>query len=66
MAVEGDSMSLTRAAAEEGLIFPDGSLFYQDSSMHNNNVRMAFSGNSAEKLAEVGPRLRAAFERVLD
>jgi len=65
-AVEKDSMPLTRAAAEEGLIFPDGSLFYQDSSLHDNNVRMAFSGNSAEKLAEVGPRLRAAFERVLD
>ena len=61
-----DSELLTKSAAEEGLIFPDGALFYQDVSLHQNHIRLAFSGNSTERLNEVGPRLRKAFEKLLD
>ena len=61
-----DSAALTKAAAEEGVIFPDGSLFYQDSALHDNHIRLAFSGNSPERLDEVGLRLRKAFEKLLD
>tara|TARA_B100001765_G_scaffold212893_1_gene177748 strand:- start:695 stop:1312 length:618 start_codon:yes stop_codon:yes gene_type:complete len=61
-----DSAALTKSAAEEGVIFPDGSLFYQDSSLHDNHIRLAFSGNSPERLDEAGLRLRKAFEKLLD
>jgi len=61
-----DSELLTKSAAEEGLIFPDGSLFYQDRSLHQNHIRLAFSGNSPKRLDEVGLRLRRAFEKLLD
>ena len=61
-----DSVALTKSAAEEGVIFPDGSLFYQDPSLHENHIRLAFSGNSPERLGEVGLRLRKAFEKLLD
>ncbi|HIC48994.1 MAG TPA: PLP-dependent aminotransferase family protein, partial [Dehalococcoidia bacterium] len=61
-----DSAALTKSAAEEGVIFPDGSLFYQDPSLHENHIRLAFSGNSPERLGEVGLRLRKAFEKLLD
>ena len=61
-----DSELLTKSAAEEGLIFPDGSLFYQDRSLHQNHIRLAFSGNSPKRLNEVGLRLRRAFEKLLD
>ena len=61
-----DSELLTKSAAEEGLIFPDGSLFYQDTSLHQNHIRLAFSGNSSERLDKVGLRLRKAFEKLLD
>jgi len=61
-----DSGLLTKSAAEEGLIFPDGSLFYQDASLHQNHIRLAFSGNSPKRLDEVGLRLRKAFEKLLD
>ena len=60
------SGELTEAASKEGLIFPDGSLFYQDPSFHDNHIRLAFSGNSVERLDEVGLRLRKAFEKLLD
>ncbi len=57
---------VTREAAAEGLIFPAGDIFFlrreQDDSSH---VRLAFSTASVEELAQVGPRLKAAFARAM-
>ncbi|MBI2170706.1 MAG: PLP-dependent aminotransferase family protein [Chloroflexi bacterium] len=57
---------IREAAALEGLVFPGGDSFYlrreQDDASH---LRLAFSTASLEELAEVGPRLRAAFRRAL-
>ena len=62
-----DAQQLARCAAEEGLVFPAGSLFFlngrEDDTSH---VRLAFSTASVEEMAEVGPRMRRALERALD
>ena len=62
----GASASEVRvAAAEEGLIFPTGSLFFHDREEAGDKyLRLAFSAASVEQLAKVGERLRAAFEKV--
>ncbi|MBI4313124.1 MAG: PLP-dependent aminotransferase family protein [Chloroflexi bacterium] len=55
-----------QAAALEGLSFPGGDGFFlnreRDDTTH---LRLAFSTASLEELAEVGPRLRAAFRRAM-
>ena len=62
-----DAQELSRCAAEEGLVFPGGSLFFlngrDDDTTH---VRLAFSTASVEEMAEVGPRMRRALDRALD
>ncbi len=64
---EADAQDLARCAAEEGLVFPAGSLFFlngrDDDTTH---VRLAFSTASVEEMAQVGPRMRRALERALD
>lgn len=55
------------AAAGEGVVFALGSGFFKDgTSSDTSHVRMAFSNVPVEKLAEVGPRLRKAFLRIVD
>ena len=55
-----------REAAEEGMIFPVGAIFFlrreKDDTSH---LRLAFSTATLEELEEVGPRLRAAFDRAI-
>ena len=62
-----DAQTLSRTAAEEGLVFAAGSLFFlngrDDDTSH---VRLAFSTASVEEMVQVGPRMRRALERALD
>lgn len=58
---------VARAAAEEGVVFPVGSVFFTDrENVKDSHVRMAFSNASVEHLAEAGRRLRKAFLRLVD
>ena len=63
--IGASATDVTRSAAELGLTFAPGALFYlngkEDDTSH---VRLALSTSDAELLREVGPRLRAAFERL--
>ena len=62
-----NARDVANAAAEEGLMFPVGSLFFLNGEEDNtSHVRLAFSTASVDDLSQVGPRLRRAFERVLD
>ena len=65
--LEADAQALARCAAEEGLVFPAGSVFFlngrEDDTSH---VRLAFSTASVEDIAQVGSRMRRALERALD
>ena len=65
--LEADAQALAGCAAEEGLAFPAGSLFFlngrEDDTSH---VRLAFSTASVEDMAQVGSRMRRALERALD
>ena len=65
--VGASARDVALAASQEGLVFPLGSNFFSDrENSDDNHVRMAFSAAQPEQLAEVGPRLRAAFHRVAD
>ena len=65
--VGASARDVALAASQEGLVFPLGSNFFSDrENSADNHVRMAFSAAQPEQLAEVGPRLRAAFHRVAD
>ena len=65
--LEADAQALSRCAAEEGLVFPAGSLFFlngrDDDTSH---VRLAFSTASVEEMRQVGPKMRRALDRALD
>ena len=62
-----DAQTLSKCAAEEGLVFPAGSLFFlngrDDDTSH---VRLAFSTASVEEMRQVGARMRRALDRALD
>lgn len=61
------STEVSQAAANEGLLFPPGTNFYVNKEkMPDTHVRLAFSNASLEHLREIGPRLRRAFQRVVD
>ena len=61
------STEVSEAAAYEGLLFPPGTNFYVDKEkVADTHVRLAFSNASLEHLREIGPRLRRAFQRVVD
>ena len=61
------STEVSEAAAHEGLLFPPGTNFYLDKDHEpDSHVRLAFSNASLEHLREIGPRLRRAFQRVVD
>ena len=65
--VGAPASEVARAAAEEGVIFPTGSAFFNDREhVADTHVRMAFSSASVEQLTAVGPRLRNAFLRLVD
>ena len=58
---------VAKAAAEEGLLFPPGSGFFLNKEKApDTHVRLAFSNASLRQLKEIGPRLRAAFLKVVD
>ena len=61
-----DAADLVKQAWEDGLVFPDGNLFFQDPVENDNCIRLAFSGTPKDKLLEVGPILRRSFEKILD
>ncbi len=55
------------AAAEEGLIFPSGSMFFHNPERAGDKyLRLAFSSASVEQLEKVGPKLQSAFRKVVD
>ncbi len=61
------SKEVAAAAAEEGLLFPPGTTFFLDKeNTPDTHVRLAFSNASLRHLAEIGPRLKAAFLKVVD
>ena len=64
--LEADAQTLAGCAAEEGLVFPAGSVFFlngrEDDTSH---VRLAFSTASVEDMAQVGSRMRRALERAI-
>lgn len=61
------AQEVARAAAEEGVVFPVGSVFFTGGeNVKDSHVRMAFSNASVEHLAEAGRRLRKAFLRLVD
>ena len=63
--IDAPASEVRVAAAEEGLIFPTGSLFFNDRERAGDKyLRLAFSAASVEQLEKVGERLRAAFEKV--
>ena len=65
--VGASARDVAQAASEEGLVFALGANFFSErESSDDNHVRMAFSAAQPEQLAEVGPRLLAAFHRVAD
>tara|TARA_Y100001936_G_scaffold21715_1_gene19065 strand:+ start:380 stop:1636 length:1257 start_codon:yes stop_codon:yes gene_type:complete len=57
---------LIQKAAEEGLVFPTGSVFFLDKSQGQYNFRLAFTQPSKKQLQEVGIRLKKTYERCLD
>ena len=61
-----NAFDLIQAAAEEGVVFPLGSIFYVDSSLDTSHFRLAFTRAPFEHLEEAGKRIGKAFEKVLD
>ena len=60
------SQDVAREAAEEGLLFPIGATFFLDGDeADTTHLRLAYSTATLEQLAEVGPRLRRAFDRAI-
>ena len=60
------AFDLIQAAAEEGVVFPLGSIFYVDSSLDDSHFRLAFTRAPFEHLEEASRRIGKAFEKVLD
>ena len=58
--------AMMKAAAEEGLIFPSGSVFFIDGTQDTTHFRLAYTGESFEHLKDSGVRLHRAFESILD
>lgn len=59
---------LRKAASDDGVMFPSGSLFYidKDENKWTSHVRMAFSKSSLEELKEATERLQKTFQRIVD
>ncbi|MBI4299205.1 MAG: PLP-dependent aminotransferase family protein [Chloroflexi bacterium] len=60
------AQDVAREAIEEGIFFPLGAAFFfgreADDTSH---IRLSFSTATLKELSEVGPRLRAAFDRAI-
>ena len=65
-ALSGNTSALVKAATEEGLIFPEGNVFFVDKEPNDDHFRLAFTRASFDHIEEAGIRLRKAFERILD
>ena len=63
---DSNSLDLMKSAAEEGLVFPSGSVFFVDKPRDSPHFRLAYTGESFEHLEETGHRLRRAFKKILD
>jgi DNA-binding transcriptional MocR family regulator len=63
--LDADARQVAKAAADEGLIFPLGAVFFlnreDDDTSH---LRLAFSNASLDQLADAGRRLGVALQRV--
>ena len=59
---------LRKAASDDGVMFPSGSLFYidRDENKWTSHVRMAFSKSTLEELKEATERLQKTFQRIVD
>ena len=59
---------LRKAASDDGVMFPSGSLFYidRDENKWTSHVRMAFSKSSLEELKDATERLQKTFQRIVD
>lgn len=58
---------LTKAAAQEGLMFPSGTFFYRDGAQaDDSHVRLAFSNASIDELQQAGRRMRDVFQMIVD
>jgi len=62
----GKASELVKAATDEGLIFPEGNVFFVDKEPNDDHFRLAFTRASFEHIEESGKRLRKAFEKILD
>ena len=63
--IGASASEVRKASAEQGLIFPSGAAFFNDpGESRDRYLRLAFSSASVEQLAEVGPRLAAAFRKI--
>tara|TARA_Y100000814_G_scaffold157162_1_gene114652 strand:+ start:102 stop:491 length:390 start_codon:yes stop_codon:yes gene_type:complete len=62
----GKASELVKAATDEGLIFPEGNVFFVDKEPDDDHFRLAFTRASLEHIEESGKRLRKAFEKILD
>ena len=57
---------VTSAGAEENLLFAAGSRFFVDGEKTDSrHIRLAFTTATLEELADVGPRLKRAFQRAI-
>ena len=63
--LDAPASEVRTAAAQEGLVLQNGSMFFHDpQKAQDNHLRLAFSSASIEQLREVGPRLATAFRKV--
>ena len=64
--IDAPASEVRVAAAEEGLILQGGLLFFhKPEEARDSYLRLAFSSASVDQLREVGPRLAAAFRKVV-
>ena len=62
----GTAAELIQASADEGLIFPLGSILFVDKARDDNHFRLAYTRSSFEHLHEAGKGPRRTFEKILD
>ena len=62
----GTAAELIQASADEGLIFPLGSICLVDKVRDDNHFRLAYTRSPFEHLHRAGKRLRRAFEKSFD
>jgi len=58
--------NIVKSSQNEGLLFPNGNIFYTNPEDGKNEFRLAFTRETISHLEETGPRLRNAIEKTLD